>query len=331
LKEDLAEVRPTYMGAVPRVYEKFYAGIQQNVKDSSPLKQRIFRWATRVGAEASRARQQGKPLSGWLAFRFRLAKRLVFSKLKKRLGLERVRFLISGGAPLAREIAEFFHSLDVLILEGYGLTQTTAATPATSPNRYRSGTVGPAVPGVEIKIADDGEILMRGGNILREYYKNPADTREVLDPDGWFHSGDIGVIEDGFLRITDRKKDLIVTAGGQKVAPHNLQGARKARCQYVSQGIIHRGQPNFLIALITVNEDAARKLPPGEDVRKHIQQAVDALNAELPSYETIKKFAVLDKDFTQETGELTPTLKVKRKVVTEKYKAVLDAFYGSGT
>jgi long-chain acyl-CoA synthetase len=209
LKDDLAEVRPTWMGAVPRVYEKFYAGIQQTVKDSPPLRQKIFHWATRVGAEASKKRQAGERAGG---FNFWLANKLVFSKLKKRLGLDRVRFLISGGAPLAREIAEFFHSLDILIVEGYGLTETTAATHVNQINRYRFGTVGPMLPGVELKIAGDGEILVRGGNIMKEYYKKLADTRAMLDPDGWFHTGDIGVVEDGFLRITDRKKDLIVTA-----------------------------------------------------------------------------------------------------------------------
>jgi long-chain acyl-CoA synthetase len=324
LKDDLAEVRPTFMGAVPRVYEKFYAGIQQNVKDSSPTKQKIFRWATRVGAEASRKRQSGQRAGG---FRFWLANKLVFSKLKKRLGLDNTRFLISGGAPLAREIAEFFHSLDVLVVEGYGLTETTAATHVNHPRSYRIGSVGQSVPGIEVKIADDGEILMRGGNIMKEYYKKPADTRAVLDPDGWFHSGDIGVVEDGFLRITDRKKDLIVTAGGKNVAPQNLEGALKARCPYVSQVMVHGDNRKFLTALITAADDAIAKLGSRAAVEKEIASAVEALNKELPSYETIKKFAVLEKDFSQETGELTPTLKVKRKVVTEKYRSVLDAFY----
>ena len=324
LKDDLAEVRPTWMGAVPRVYEKFYAGIQQTVKDSPPLRQKIFHWATRVGAEASKQRQAGQRAGG---FRFWLANKLVFSKLKKRLGLDRVRFLISGGAPLAREIAEFFHSLDILIVEGYGLTETTAATHVNQINKYRFGTVGPMLPGVELKIANDGEILMRGGNIMKEYYKKPADTRAVLDPDGWFHSGDIGVIEDGFLRITDRKKDLIVTAGGKNVAPQNLEGALKARCPLVSQVMVHGDQRKFLSALITINPEAAQKVGSRAEVESEIKKAVDALNAELPSYETIKKYAVLDQDFTQESGELTPTLKVKRKVVTEKYRAILDAFY----
>ena len=324
LKDDLAEVRPTWMGAVPRVYEKFYAGIQQTVKDSPPMRQKIFHWATRVGADASKKRQAGQRVGG---FKFWLANKLVFSKLKKRLGLDRVRFLISGGAPLAREIAEFFHSLDILIVEGYGLTETTAATHVNQINKYRFGTVGPMLPGVELKIAADGEILMRGGNIMKEYYKKPTDTRAVLDPDGWFHTGDIGVVEDGFLRITDRKKDLIVTAGGKNVAPQNLEGALKARCPLVSQVMVHGDQRKFLSALITINPDAADKVGSRAAVESEIKKSIDALNAELPPYETIKKYAVLDHDFTQESGELTPTLKVKRKVVTEKYRAILDAFY----
>jgi long-chain acyl-CoA synthetase len=192
---------------------------------------------------------------------------------------------------------------------------------------------------VEVRIAPDGEVLVRGGNIMREYYKKEKDTKEVLDPDGWFHTGDIGEIEDGILRITDRKKDLIVTAGGKNVAPQNLEGALKARSPYISQVMVHGDKRNFLSALITLNDDAVRKwahskgipqegnLGERTEVKKLIQEAVDAVNAALPSYETIKKFAILPHDFAQETGELTPTLKVKRKVVTEKYRAVLDGFY----
>jgi long-chain acyl-CoA synthetase len=344
LRSDLSEVRPTFMGGVPRVFEKLYAGIQATVKDSPPLRQKIFRWASAVGAEVSRRRQSEKPLGAWLALRHRIASRLVFSKLKRKLGLDRIRVMISGGAPLAREIAEFFHSIDILILEGYGLTETTGATHINRLERFRLGTVGPALPGIEVRIAEDGEILVRGGNILKEYYKKPEATREVLEPDGWFHTGDIGVIEDGLLRITDRKKDLIVTAGGKNVAPQNIEGALKAASAYISQVMVHGDKRNFLSALITLNEEAVVKwasaqgitsgggegLGGHDAVRKLVQGAVDQVNAGLPSYETIKKFAILPRDFSQETGELTPTLKVKRKFTTEKYQGILDGFYANG-
>jgi long-chain acyl-CoA synthetase len=343
IKSDLVEVRPTIMGAVPRVYEKLYAGVQSNIASSPPLKQKIARWATAVGAEVSREVQAGRPIGTLLAAKRAVADRLVFSKLRERLGLTRVRFLVSGGAPLAREMAEFFHSLGVLILEGYGLTETTAASCVNRPERYRFGTVGPAVPGVEVKIAPDGEICIRGRMILREYYKKPDATAEAIDAEGWFHTGDIGVLEDGFLRITDRKKDIIVTAGGKNVAPQNIEGALKARSPYISQVMVHGDKRNFLSALVTLSDDLVAKwareqgiafgdaadLASKPEVRKLIQDAFDAVNRELPSYETIKKFAILSHDFTQEAGELTPTLKVKRKFVSEKFKAVLDGFYGN--
>src|SRR5262245_60392373 len=216
IKEDLVAVRPTFMAGVPRIFEKFYAGVKAAMEQGSGLKRKIAAWALRVGAANSAAERAGKPAGG---FSHRLADRLVFSKLRARLGLNRSRFLISGGAPLAAEIGEFFHGAGIVILEGYGLTETMAAAYLNRQNDFRFGTVGPALDVVEAKIADDGEILMRGPSVFRQYYNNPAATAESVEPDGWFHSGDIGQLEDGFLRITDRKKDLIVTAGGKKVAP----------------------------------------------------------------------------------------------------------------
>jgi long-chain acyl-CoA synthetase len=253
-----------------------------------------------------------------------------------------MRFFISGGAPLSREIAEFFHTAGLLVLEGYGLTETTAATHVNRPDNYRFGTVGPAIPGVDVKIAADGEILVRGGNIMKEYYGKPEATAEAIDADGWFHTGDIGVIDDdGMLRITDRKKDLIITAGGKNVAPQNLEGDFKARCPFVSQVMVYGDKQKYLSALVTLAEDAVKpwaaqhgldgksmaELAVAPEVVALIQKAVDDLNATLPSYETIKKFTILPRDFDQESGEMTPTLKVKRKFVTEKYRELLDRMY----
>ncbi len=291
-----------------------------------------------MGGRVSALRQKGQEPQGLLALQYGLADRLVFSKVKARFG-GRLKFFISGGAPLAKEIAQFFHAADILILEGYGLTETTAATNVNRPTAYRFGTVGPAIPGIEMKIAADGEILMRGRNILREYYKRPQDTKEVLEPDGWFHSGDIGEFDtDGFLRITDRKKDIIVTAGGKNVAPQNIENLLKqATC--ISQAMVHGDKRKFLTALVTLDADVMKQWAadhgaaagPGleKDTRvvAWVQSEVDKVNARLASYETIKKFAILEADFTIDGGDLTPTLKVKRKVVTQKHQALLDSFY----
>jgi long-chain acyl-CoA synthetase len=325
---NMKEVRPTFMGAVPRVYEKAYMKIQAGFdeKRKSPAGKTIIDWALSVGRQLSREQQAGRAPTLPLAIQARLANRLVFEKVQATFG-GRLRYFLSGGAPLAREIAELFHATGILILEGYGLTETTASTNLNRPNAYKFGTVGQAIPGSEVKIAADGEVLMRGDNILREYFGKPEATREAIDAEGWFHSGDIGVIdEDGYLRITDRKKDIIVTAGGKNVAPQNLEGALKAACPYVSQVMVHGDKRPYLVALVTVNEEIL-KASGQSDAKAIIQAAVDKLNSQLPSYETIKKIAVLPQDFTQETGELTPTLKVKRKFCSEKYKTVLDGLY----
>jgi long-chain acyl-CoA synthetase len=343
LIENLKEVRPTFMGAVPRVYEKAYTKIRAGieVKRKKAVGRFILDRALAAGKKRSEADQRGETLTGLDGFSWALADKLVFSKIRETFG-GRLRFFISGGAPLARDIAEFFHVAGILILEGYGLTETTAATHIARPDKYRFGTVGPALPGVEVKIAGDGEVLMRGKNILREYYGKPEATAEAKEADGWFHSGDIGVIEDGLLRITDRKKDIIVTAGGKNVAPQNIEGALKAQSPYVSQVMVHGDKRQFLSALITLNEETtgawAREqgigysdladLADKPEVQKLISEAVRKLNEGLASFETIKKWKVLPSDLSQEAGELTPTLKVKRKFVSEKYRSDLDAFYG---
>ncbi|HEX9104962.1 MAG TPA: long-chain fatty acid--CoA ligase [Polyangia bacterium] len=339
IKDNLGEVRPTFMCAVPRVLEKVYLGILGNRNASPPTKQRIFDWAFSVGKQVSKFKQRHQPVPLSLTLKNRVATRLVFGKIQGVLG-GRIRFLVSGGAPLSKEIAEFFHAAGVLILEGYGLTETTAGSCINRPEKYAFGSVGVPVPGLEVKIADDGEILIRGGSVMKEYYGKPEATREVIDPDGWFHTGDIGVIEDGIVKITDRKKDIIVNAGGKNIAPQNLENALKAT-PYISQVMVHGDKRPYLVALITLNEENVSKwardndvpfsnigdLANSEKVRALVGKYVDELNAKEPSYSSIKKFAILAHDFSQDSGELTPTLKVKRKFTSEKYKDIIDAFY----
>jgi long-chain acyl-CoA synthetase len=341
IKANLSEVRPTYMCAVPRVLEKVYIGILGNRNASSPGKQKIFDWAFSVGREVSKVKQQQRPLPLGLSIKNAIATKLVFSKIQAVLG-GRIRFLVSGGAPLSKDIAEFFHAAGVLILEGWGLTETTAGTCVNRPEKFAFGSVGPAVPGVEIKIAPDGEILVRAGSVMKEYYNKPEATKEAIDAEGYFHTGDIGVIEDGILRITDRKKDIIVNAGGKNIAPQNLENALKAT-PYISQVMVHGDKRPYLVALVTLNEENVAKwardngvtfstvadLAKSDQVKKLVQKYIDELNAKEPSYSSIKKFQLLPADFSQETGELTPTLKVKRKFTYEKYKDIIDAFYAN--
>ena len=332
IKEDLVAIRPTFMAGVPRIFEKFHSGVKAALEQGSGLKRKIAAWALRVGAAQSAALRAGKPGGG---FAYWLADRLVFSKLRARLGLDRATFLISGGAPLAAEIAEFFHGAGILILEGYGLTETFAAAFLNTRERFRFGTVGPALDVVECKIADDGEILMRGPSVFRQYYNNAAATAESVEPDGWFHSGDIGHLEDGFLRITDRKKDLIVTAGGKKIAPQALENALKARSPLFSQVLVYGDKRPYCVALVTLSDDARKRFGGAEfetlaaspEVKAALQVEIDGLNGTLASYESIKKFAVLPADLTEASGDLTPKLSVKRKVVIDKYRSVIEELY----
>ncbi|MBI5904519.1 MAG: long-chain fatty acid--CoA ligase [Deltaproteobacteria bacterium] len=338
--EDLALARPEIMVSVPRLYEKFYARVQAKVDEDGGLKKAIFRWAIGVGREASRVRQRGEEVGGFLAWKNSIADRLVFSKIRERMG-GRLRFFISGGAPLSREIAEFLHALGVLILEGYGLTETSTVTTVNRLERYKFGTVGKALPGTEIRIAADGEILVGGPHIFREYFNDPAATRETIDADGWLHSGDIGTLDDeGFLRITDRKKDIIVTSGGKNIAPQNVENLLK-NDPFVSQAFVYGDRKKFLTALVTLSPDEiaawaaqqgiAERDPEALAARPEVAKLLDSriadINRGLASFEQVKKFVILGKDFSQETGELTPTLKIRRKVVVEKYGRLLDALY----
>jgi len=338
--ENIAETRPYFFVAVPRIFEKVYERILAQVEAGSPLKKAIFSWASAVGREASRHLQKGEKVPTGLRLRRAVADLLVFGKLKRRLG-GHLQFAVSGGAPLSREIAEFFHAAGILILEGYGLTETMAAINCNTPACFRFGSVGRPVDRGEEKIAPDGEIWVRGPMLFQGYFKRPEATREVLTSDGWFKTGDVGEIDtDGYLRITDRKKDIIVTAAGKNIAPQNIENLLKT-VPFISQVMVHGDRQKYLSALITLNreqiEDFARsegisfgdyrELVKHPRVYSHVKKAVDEKNRQLASFETIKRFAILDSDFTQETGELTPTLKVKRKVVTEKYKEILSGLY----
>jgi long-chain acyl-CoA synthetase len=275
-----------------------------------------------------------------LAWQHRLAHRLVFAKLHQTVG-GRLRYFISGGAPLAQEIAEFFHAAGMLILEGYGLTETCPALTANRYDRYKFGTVGLPLPGVDIRLAPDGEILARGANIAKGYYKLPAETAEVFGADGWFATGDIGVFDtEGFLHITDRKKDLIITAGGKNIAPQNIENLLKTD-RYISQALVYGDRRQYLTAILTLDADAITAyaneqgiddtsmaiLATHAQIRKLIESRIAYVNDHLASYETIKKFIIAPDDFTPESGELTPTLKVKRQVVTQKYRVQLDQLY----
>ncbi len=340
LRENLPETQPHFICSVPRVFEKVYAGAMARAEGGSPVKRKIFNWAVAIGKEVSRLKQANRPVPTALALQYKLAEKLVFSKMQAALG-GRLRFAVSGGAPLSREIAEFFHAAGILILEGYGLTETCPVLTNNREDAYKFGSVGKPLPGVDVKIAADGEILGRGGNIAKGYFKKTEATREVFLEDGWFATGDIGRFdEDGFLFITDRKKDLIVTAGGMNIAPQNIENLLKGD-PFISQVMVHGDRRPYPVALITLNPEELAKFAREQGIMagdpsvlaKHpkvverVQRTVDHKNSELQSYAKIKKFVILPEDFTVENGALTPTLKVKRKVISERHRPVLDALY----
>ena len=319
--EALPVVRPTVFPSVPRVYEKVHTAVTAKFDEATGVKRRLIDWALRVGREVSRLRQAGEPVPRGLAVRHRIADKLVYSKVKERLG-GRIRICVSGGAPLAKESIEFFHALDILILEGYGLTECTTAATVNRPTSYRFGTVGPALPGVRLRIADDGEVLIETTTIFAGYYKDEAATREILPGDGWLRSGDVGNLdEDGFLTITDRKKDILVTAGGKNVAPQNLENALKTH-SIISQALVVGDRRPYVAALITLVEDVSH-----EDAEAEVQRAVDEVNRDHSRFEQVKRFTILPRDFTAEDGEVTPTLKLKRRVCQEHFAAEIEALY----
>ncbi len=340
LLADLPEAAPTVMPAVPRVFEKIHAKIVAGVEASGPVRKRAFYAALAVGKRVSALRQAGKEPTGLLKVEYELAQKLVFAKIHNLLG-GRMRGFISGGAPLAKQLAEFFHACGLLILEGYGMTENCAAATVNRLEDYRLGTVGKPIPGVEVVIAGDGEVLIRGPNVMTCYFNNPAETAAAIDGEGWLHTGDIGEIDEGgFLRITDRKKDLIITAGGKNVAPQNLESHLKTS-PYISNCMVYGDRRKFLSALITLDDDAIRRwarehgitaqgqedLTQNAEVWKLLHGEIEARNKSLASYETIKKFAILHRDFSVEEGDLTPSLKLRRKEISSKHQGLLDSFY----
>ncbi|MFE3451909.1 AMP-dependent synthetase/ligase [Nonomuraea sp. NPDC059194] len=339
IAENLGELKPTFMAAAPRIFEKIHNTVVATVRREGGAKLRIFEWAKKTGIRVSRARQRGAALPLTTRLEYALADRLVFAKLRDRFG-GRIRYFVSGAAPLSQDIGEFFDGAGLTILEGYGLTESSAGSFLTRPGGVSIGTVGPPLPGTEVRIAEDGEILIGGRGIMRGYHGLSQETAETLE-DGWLHTGDIGELDEaGRLRITDRKKELIKTSGGKYVAPTHLEGRIKAACPYLSHVFVHGDRRNFCTALVTLDMDvvrpwaAAEGLPddPGKlrehpRMREEVAKAIKQVNDGLASYETVKEFAILANDFTVETGELTPSLKIKRKVVEEHYGQTLDAFY----
>jgi len=340
--ENLAVLRPTFVCAVPRIFEKVHAKVVSGALDGGVVKAALFRWALDVGREARRAERAGRTPGPLLAAQRALADRLVFARIRGLFG-GRLQFFVSGSAPLSGEVAEFFDAMGVVILEGYGLTESSAATHCNRPFARRLGAVGQALPGVEVRVAEDGEILMRGPWIMRGYHGLPEQTGEALDASGWLHTGDVGQLDgDGYLTITDRKKDLIKTSGGKYVAPAELESRLKAACPLVSQALVHGDRRNFITALVTLDPEALRRwaaagghagldhraLTQLPAVKAAVQRDLEGVNAALPRFASVKKFTILPREFTEAEGEVTPSQKLKRKVIEAHFKEQIDAMYG---
>lgn len=337
----MQEVRPTIALSVPRLYEKMYARVLENALAGGAVKKRIFFWARRVGERWADEKLAGREPSGLLALEYALAQRLVFSKLQARTG-GRLRYFVSGGAPLAPEINRFFFAAGLTILEGYGLTETSPVIGVNTPEHFRIGSIGRPIDGVEVRIAEDGEILTRGPHVMQGYFNRPDATQEAIDREGWFHTGDIGVIEDGFVRITDRKKDIIVTAGGKNIAPQPIENLVKTN-KYVSQAVMIGDRRKYPVMLVVPNYEQLEKwarlrniiwtdrsqLLAMPTIQAKMDKEVRSRLAGLASFEMPKKLALLAEDFTVDSGELTPTLKVKRRVVEQHHKALIDSLYES--
>ena len=342
LAENLLEVKPHIMVLVPRILEKFYSKVIDNVLSSSPLKRKIFFWASKVGKKYGRKKLHKQPISRWLRFKKNIAHKLVFSKIIEGTG-GRVRFFISGSAPLSKDIGEFFYGIGLVVLEGYGLTETSPVISLSTFENIKFGAVGKPIPGVEVKIAEDGEILTRGPHVMKGYYKMEEETKEVFEG-GWFHTGDVGHLdEDSFLVITDRKKDIIVTAGGKNVAPQPVENTLKTN-PYISDVIIVGDRRKFISALIVPNFEKLEEytksnnipyenqsdLVKKEEIVNFMLGEVDRNTPNFASYEKIKKIILLDREFEIEKGEITPTFKVKRNVIEKKYNDLIDALYREG-
>ncbi|MCK6684422.1 MAG: long-chain fatty acid--CoA ligase [Thermoanaerobaculia bacterium] len=342
LAENFGEVKPHFFAAVPRVYEKILQRVMNQVEQAPALRKKIFAWATSAGKERLAKIERGHQVSGFLGLQFKVADKIVFSKIKARLG-GRFEFAISGGAPLAKDVAEFFWGAGVEIYEGYGLTETSPVLTCNRPGDFRLGSVGKPLPGVSIKIAEDGEVLAKGPNIMEGYWRKPEETNKVFDQDRWFHTGDIGSFDqDGFLTLTDRKKEIIVSAYGKNIAPAPIEGALKAM-RYVSSAVLVGDRRKFLSALLVPNFErleswaiansvefrSREELLRHPKVRTLFQQAVDIVNGDEPSEKRIKAFTLLSSDFSIEGGELTPTLKIKRRVVAQKYSKDIEEMYAA--
>ncbi len=337
---NLGEIRPTVMTMVPRFYEKLYARVKESVAQGSSTKQKIFHWAIAAGEVHGRYRLSGEPAPFGVELKYKLAHKLVFAKLQGRIG-GRLRFFVSGAAPLAKEIADFFWAAGITIVEGYGLTETSPVISVNLPSKLKFGTVGTVIPGVEVKIAPDGEICARGPNIMKGYYNKPEATREVIDEDGFFHTGDVGELDtDGFLKITDRKKDIIVTAGGKNVAPQPIEGRLKTNA-YIAEIVVVGNARSFPSALVVPDFEklkawcVSESIPTGnaDELARHprvtafMLAQIDSLSGGFAPYERIKRITVLAKEFTLEDGELTPTMKVRRRVIESRYKNLIDEMY----
>jgi len=340
---NLGEVKPTVVLSVPRLYEKVYARVLENALSGSAIKRTIFFWAKRTGEQWATLALAGLPVPGGLAIKKKVADRLVFAKLQARTG-GKIRFFVSGAAPLSADIAKFFYSAGLPVIEGYGLTESSPVLTLNPLDRIKLGTVGRVIPGVELKIAPDGEILARGPNIMQGYYKLSEATRETVDQDGWLHTGDIGELDsDGYLKITDRKKELLKTAGGKYIAPQPIEMMVK-RNKFVANAMLYGDRRKFPIILIVPNFDnlerwaQERSLTYGSraelielaDVKAKVEREVMDMLRDLAKFETPKKVVLIEKDFSIESGELTPTLKVKRRIVEQHYKEVIDATYAAG-
>ena len=337
--DNLLEVRPTAMSVVPRFFEKLYARIMEKVKAAPAPRRKLFEWAVAVGREATPYRLDARPLPFVLGLKYRLAEALVYRKLHGQLG-GRLRCIISGGAPLSRGLNEFFHALGLTIFEGYGLTETSPVISVNVPGATRLGTVGKPLPGVEVKIAEDGEVLSRGPHIMTGYYKQPEATAEAIR-DGWFHTGDIGVLDaDGFLSITDRKKDLFKTAGGKFIAPQPIENRLK-QSPYIQNAVVIGDRRKFAVALLVPNQktleqfaverglahSSPAQLYAQPAVRAVLQAELDAVNEHLAQYEKLKRFAVLPEDFSFDNGQLTYTQKLRRRKIEEQYHSVIESLF----
>ena len=340
VSDNLREIRPTVFAAVPRLFEKMRAAILDNVATQPASKQKIFKWALGVAEQRLPYRISGKPMPFGLKFKSAIADKLVFRKILDRLG-GRVVFVLSGGAPLSAELAAFFIGAGLEIFEGYGLTETSPVIAINTPTHRRVGTVGRAIPGVEIRIAEDGEILSRGPHIMKGYWNNDDATRQAIDPDGWFHTGDIGEIDaDGFLKITDRKKDIIINAYGKNIAPQPLEGLLKSS-PYIGTPVLIGDRRKYLVALLVPNFDKLERdakamgvhfdtrpeLLANDKVLKIYQGEIDRFNQNLDRQEKIRRFALLPRDFTIDADEITPSMKVKRKMIDKNYKDIIDGLY----